>query len=104
MALSLFLSGPDADFHDVAAPAFLNDCVRLALTCRSLHAAGAWSLSLYNYWEVQWQEFRLDNFITCLAAEDECYPVGDIICESCGRYPAVEWLGYSECSSCYDEH
>ena len=81
----------------------LNDYTRLALTCKGLRDE-ALDLERHASWVKESEEAELEVLIEQMERERSPCRLPDIMCESCGRHPALEWLGYVECQFCYDDH
>ena len=82
--------------------AYLNDYAHMAMTCRSLYHSALY-IDLYGYWLEQLQEMHLN--VVMQSHEEHSASIDMVMmCETCGIRPGVEWLGYSECFQCYEDH
>ncbi len=82
--------------------AFLNDYAHVAMTCRR-SLSSALFMDLYAHWFCEWREVQLNTIIQIREKQNELKTL-ELLCETCGRRPGVEWLAYTECIQCYEDH
>ena len=85
---------------------FMNDYVRQALTDRTAFLPEVRAqLSYFKYLVESYNDWKMDTAIEewgNMTSDYHCNE--DVMCLSCGVNPGAEFLGYAECSECYDDH
>ena len=82
------------------------DYVRQALTDRTaLLPEVQAQLSYFKHLVISYNEWKMDLAIEEYDRHQSAYHyTEDFLCLSCGVNPGAQFLGYDECSECYDEH
>ena len=84
----------------------MNDYVRQALTDRTAFLPEVRAqLSYFKYLVESYNEWKMDLDIEEDGNLQSAYHcTEDFLCLSCGVNTGAQFLGYDECSDCYDEH
>ena len=85
---------------------FMDDYVRQALTDRTAFLPEVQAqLSYFKHLVISYNEWKMDLVIEEYDRRQSAYHyTEDFLCLSCGVNPGAQFLGYDECSDCYDEH
>ena len=84
----------------------MDDYVRQALTDRTALLPEVQArLSYFKHLVISYNEWKMDLVIEEYDRRQSAYHyTEEFLCLSCGINPGAHFLGYDECSDCYDEH